>query len=137
MKTYAARTCIDAPVGTVWFVLSRVEAWPDWTPTVTRAEADGPLGVGARVFVVQPRLRPATWTVVEWDPGRTFVWKSGSRCAEVVARHDLRAVGNGTLLTLATSFRGALSPLLAAVWGRIAERYVQEEARRLKARCEG
>ena len=47
----------------VWAVLLDVERWPEWTTSVTRVQRMdlGPLTLGSRTRIWQPRLMPAVW----------------------------------------------------------------------------
>jgi carbon monoxide dehydrogenase subunit G len=69
---------IAATPARVWDVLSDVERWHDWTPSIERITPldDAPLGVGSKVRIEQPKLRPATWKITSWEPGRGFSWES-------------------------------------------------------------
>ncbi len=51
-------------------MLREVERWPEWAPTVTavRPLDDGPLAVGSRVRVEQPRIPPTVYVVTELKP---------------------------------------------------------------------
>jgi len=74
MKTFSITVDIKAPPQRVWAVLSDVEGWPDWTPSVKRVERldAGPLTVGGRARLRQPKLRPAIWQITKVEKGSSF-----------------------------------------------------------------
>ncbi|MBL8924859.1 MAG: SRPBCC family protein [Pseudonocardia sp.] len=131
---------IEVPSPVVWAVVSDVERWPEWTASVSsvRRSRTGPLAVGERVVVSQPRLPTLTYTVTVVDEGRSFTWEAGSAVSRGVGEHVVspRAAG-GCTATLRLTQRGPAARLVGAVLNRITRRYVRMEAEGLKARCEG
>src|SRR5688500_1789373 len=87
---FSITTEVDAPPEVVFAVLSEVEHWHEWTPTVTRVErlddAGAPLALGSRIRIVQPKVPPAEWTVTALEPGRGFRLRSGGENG--VQHHD-------------------------------------------------
>jgi uncharacterized membrane protein len=71
---------IAAPPDRVWSVVVDVDRWPERIPTVDAVERldDGPLAVGSRTRLQQPRLPAGVWTITELTPGRSFTWESRS-----------------------------------------------------------
>jgi uncharacterized protein YndB with AHSA1/START domain len=131
-------TTIQAAPEVVWEVMSDVERWPEWTPTVTRIQRldRGPLAVGSRVHVRQPKLPPATWRISELQPGLSFTWVTRSPGVRVIASHRVEARPGGSQATLSIAFDGLLGPLVGR-WARaLSERYLQLEAAGLKRRSE-
>ncbi len=75
------RIDVEAPVEQVWEVLGEVERRPEWAPTVTsvRRLDGGPLAVGSRVRVEQPRIPATVYVVTELEPSRSFTWVATGR----------------------------------------------------------
>ena len=75
----------------VWEVLSDVEYWSDWTPTVTmvRRLDEGPLRTGSRARISQPRIPETEYVVTELEPGRSFTWVATGPGVLTTARHDV------------------------------------------------
>ncbi len=129
---------IAAPPDVVWGVMSDVERWHEWTASidsVARLDA-GPFGLGSRALVRQPRLRPATFEVTEFNPGRNFVWTTRSGGLEAVADHRVEATPEGTRATISLRFTGVLLILVGWWVRRLTERYFTLEAEGLKRRSE-
>jgi uncharacterized protein YndB with AHSA1/START domain len=130
---------VAAPPDQVWDLIAGVEAWPEWTPSVSRVErlGDGPLGGGSRVRVEQPQQQPAVWTVTEFRPGREFAWESYSPGIRHVARRFVVPLGDrASEVTLEVEATGIGSVLLAPWVARLARRSLALEAAGLKHRAE-
>jgi hypothetical protein len=135
---FAIAVEISAPPDRVWAVMSDVAHWPDWTPTVTRVEPlePGPLAVGQRARIRQPRLPIAVWRVAALEPGRSFTWMTRSPGVEVTARHSVVPTDAGSRAHLALHFGGILGPLVARITRGLNIRYLGLEAAGLRQRCE-
>lgn len=129
---------IDAAPEVVWRVLSEVEAWPDWTPSVrsiVRVDP-GELHVGQRLRISQPRFPPTVWRLTELDAGRSFVWHADGPGARTTATHTVEPVGAGSRATLSLAQRGPLGLLVGALSGGLTRRYLEMESAGLKQRSE-
>lgn len=138
MKSLSTTIDILAPPERVWPIMSDVERWHEWTPSIRKVVRldSGPMGVGSRVRVHQPRLPVAFWQVTEWQPGRYFTWVSRNPGVRVTARHAIEPITGGSRVTLSLQYEGIFGALVARVTRGITERYVDLEARGLKARSE-
>ncbi|HEV2447541.1 MAG TPA: SRPBCC family protein [Candidatus Sulfopaludibacter sp.] len=131
---------IQAPPDRVWEVIRDAERWPEWTASVdsVRLLRGGPLEVGRRALVRQPKLPPAVWRVTELDDGaRFFTWVNRGPGMLLTASHGVEPDGAGSRATLSLRFSGLLGPLLFRLTRALSERYIAMEAQGLKARSEG
>jgi len=130
---------IDAPPLEVFDTYVRVEQWPEWTETVTTVHRldPGPIRVGARTRIKQPKLRQAVWEVTEFDPGRSFTWVSRMPGLVSTARHVVTPAGDGAAVTLTVEQSGILGPVVGPMTKRLTERYLAIEGAGLKRLCEG
>jgi len=139
MRTFSISTDIDAPPDRVWEVMSDVERWHEWTASVTsikRLDA-GDFAVGSRAMIRQPKFPPARWTVVAIEPGRAFTWVSRAPGIRVTARHRVERSGTRSRATLSLEYGGVFGGLMGLLTRDITKRYLELEARGLKARSEG
>ena len=128
---------IDAPIEVVWAVFSDVELWPTWTRSVTSVELiDGPMRLGAKARIRQPRLPTVVWEVTKWEPGRSWTWTAASPGARTEASHVLTASGGQTVAEQSIAPWGPLGRLAAFVWRSLTREYLAMEAAGLKQRCE-
>lgn len=138
MKTFSISIDVLAPADAVAEVMFDVERWPEWTSTVTsvRRLDEGPLRVGSRAAIRQPKLLPAVWTVTAINPGRGFIWITKSPGVTITAGHFAEPTPTGCRATLSLQFSGVLSSLVAALTGGLSERYLKIESEGLKRRSE-
>jgi uncharacterized membrane protein len=125
---------IAAPPERVWEVVADVGRWPERIPTVDEVERldAGPLAVGSRTRLRQPRLPEAVWTVTELTDGRSYTWKSKSRGVTVVAAHLVEPHPDGSRLTLSLRMSGAMAGLGWLLSRKMSQQYVETEAACIK-----
>jgi uncharacterized protein YndB with AHSA1/START domain len=92
--TWTTTRVVAAPAEAAWRVLTDLDAWPRWGPSVQRAELTepGPLRLGARGRVWTPVGVPLPFEVTEFDDGHEWAW----RVAGIPAtRHTVTAHPDG------------------------------------------
>jgi uncharacterized membrane protein len=129
---------IAAPPDVVWAVMSDVERWHEWTASIRsiRLVGGGPLGVGTRAWIKQPRFPPAMWKVTAMEPGQGFTWESGAPGMRVYANHSVQPIAGGTRASLVLYYQGFVGRVLARMTHGITNRYLNYEAEGLKMRSE-
>ncbi|HEY0814390.1 MAG TPA: SRPBCC family protein [Pseudonocardia sp.] len=137
VKIERAATIAASP-DVVWSVVSDVEAWPEWHPACAEVRRldDGPLRMGSKAVIRQPRLPVTTWEVTWWDPPVGFIWVARAPGALTIGEHHVTPLGDGTALRLVIDHSGPLGSVLGLAMYRLTDRYVTMEAEGIKRRSE-
>lgn len=138
MRTFTVSTDIAAPPERVWQVMSDVERWDEWTPSITKIKRldNGSFAVGSRALVRQPKLPPALWKVAAIEPGRSFTWISVAPGLRAIGHHGVEPTATGSRATLLLELQGIFGGIWGRLTRRLTERYLIFEANGLKARSE-
>jgi hypothetical protein len=130
---------VNAPRDVVWAVLVDVETWPQLTDSVTslnRLET-GPLRVGSRASIKQPRLPTSVWTVTELVDHERFTWDTSGPGWRTHAVHDVIPAGPGSCtLHLLMEITGPVGEVMGRLTAGTARRYVGMEAEGIKRHAE-
>lgn len=128
---------IDAPVDVVRDVVMDVGSWPRLTESVSTVELldPGPLKVGSRVRIKQPRLPRTDWTVTEVSEAG-FTYEAKGPGVRTVARHEVTASGPGTVLRLVLDQAGPVGLLIGRLGAGMTRRYLELEANGMKSGAE-
>jgi uncharacterized protein YndB with AHSA1/START domain len=140
MRKFEIVVDIAAPPSLVWPIVRDVERWHEWTASITRITRldQGPLQVGSRAQVEQPKLPKNTFVVTAVEEGRGFTWETRSPGLQGAGHHWIEPIdgGRGSRVTLGVDFRGPLAWLVGRLYGRLTQRYIEMEAEGLKRRSE-
>lgn len=76
MKRLWTRRTIDAPAAVCWELLTDLDRWPEWGPSLRAASLDGDRfergATGTLTPFVGPRL---SFEITEFEPGNRWAWK--------------------------------------------------------------
>ena len=130
---------IEAPQQRVWDVLTDLEAWPRRIETVDAVEllTPAPITTGSRVRLKQPKLPEGTWDITAWDAPSFFEWTQKETGTTSIAGHRVEALGEGrSRLTLTLDMRGLLVPVMAVLYRKLTNDYMNLEAEGMKRAAE-
>lgn len=125
---------IDVDPDTVWSVITDVQSWPRWGPTVSKARVDGDAGLtaGARGTLTTVAGLSLPFEITEFVERRSWAWKvAGVRAT----RHEVIGVPGGCVLSFgAPVWVAGYLPVLAVALPRIG-RMALERARSSRNRA--
>jgi uncharacterized protein YndB with AHSA1/START domain len=129
---------IEATPARVFEVMTDVERWPEWSPSMRRVERldGGAFGVGSAARISQPGAPAAVWRVTALTPDESFEWLTARPGMSMRATHAIRPHDGGCTVTLTVDTSGVLAALLTPLIGGTAAKFVDMEARGLKRRAE-
>jgi hypothetical protein len=99
---------------------------------------DGPgIEAGKRFEIKQPRFPKVVWEVTDVERGVSWTWRQRSPGGTTLASHEVIAQGaDRTLVRQRIDQRGPIGVFVGALTRRLTKRYLDLEARGLKARSE-
>lgn len=119
----------------VWRVLSYIESWPTWVPTITSAKAlDTPRILIGNRFVLSQPLQPATvWRVTRVEANRSFQWQT-ERHGGFEAGHTVIPIPGGAIVQTWLRPQGRMQ-VIWPILRPILRRAISAEMRGLAERC--
>jgi len=136
MLAFEATTTINAPIETVWRVLTQVDDWTNWEPNVTKVEGTVALGNTVTVHTsFSDRAFPVK--VAELVENKKMVWASGMPLGlfKGARTFTLTPVDGGVMVKTREEFTGLLLPLFKGQIGDLQPTFDQF-ADALKAKAE-
>lgn len=126
---------IEAPIDTVWGILSDFERWPTWNKSVSEIQVDGP--VMARTSF---EWKADGWKIVsrleEVDPPRRIAWSGKTFGIRAMHVWDLAAQGSGTQVHTVESFEGPVARLFRGFVRKTLAKSLDQGVAALKAAAE-
>jgi hypothetical protein len=134
---FTTRSTIDAPVASVWAILTDLAAWPEWNTTVTATEGSVVPGGKVTVRVTANPGRAFPVKVTELDAPTRMVWTGGMPLGLFTGTrtYTLVPVGDTTEFTMDEVYRGPLAPMVTRSIPDLAPSF-DEFAQCLRARAE-
>ncbi|MEV8373388.1 SRPBCC family protein [Kribbella sp. NPDC056861] len=125
---------VQAPADRVWAIFSDVAKWPEWTPTITAVERldPGPIHLGAKTRVRQPKLPVAVWEVTELVDGEYFEWVSRAPGIKTTGGHRVESTPEGTVVTATIIQEGPLGWVFGKLYAKLTREYIALEGQSLK-----
>jgi hypothetical protein len=98
---------IEAPLESVWGVLTQVSAWPDWNPDITTAEIEGPVQSGGVIHWETAGMAIPS-TIGEVTPLKKLAWSGETSGIFGIHVWTFAATADGTHVRTEESWEGAL-----------------------------
>ena len=90
---------------------------------------EGPLRIGSRARIHQPKMRTMIWTVTLLQTGREFTWECNTPGIRSIGGHRITLpVTGGVRLDLTVDLVGPLASAAHAFLGKRKQRYIDLEA---------
>jgi uncharacterized protein YndB with AHSA1/START domain len=107
---------LPAPPEYVWPLYTTPKEWPRWSADIEHASIKVPLAVGAKGRCKYRMLPEGEFTIVSFDPPRSFTLDWVTLLTHVRFEHVLTPAGrHGTHVRERISFSGLLAPILGLV----------------------
>jgi hypothetical protein len=126
---------IAADPETVWDVLTRFEAWPEWNPDVKSVAIEGEVAEGTQ-FRWKSGPGTITSTLQQVERPRLIAWKGQSFGLDAFHVWRLEGVNGATLVRTEETFDGLVARLFRRPLRKTLNRALETGLRHLKAEAE-
>ena len=126
---------INADPGTVWGVISAIDAWPSWNPAIKTASLNGPLAEGT-TFRWKAGPGTITSTLRQVTPPQVLAWTGKTMGIKAVHVYRLEPQDGGTVVHTAESWEGLTTRLMHRPMQRQLENALRPGLERLKEESE-
>ena len=131
----AADVLIEAPIETVWSVLSGLERWPTWNKGVSKIKVNGPIQAGTS-FEWAGNGSKIVSRLEEVDPPQRIAWSGKTLGIRATHVWELTEKGSGTLVHTEESFEGLVARLFRGFARKTLAKALTQGVSSLKAEAE-
>jgi uncharacterized protein YndB with AHSA1/START domain len=131
----AAEVTIEAPIETVWSVLSGLENWPSWNKGVSKIKVNGPIQTGTSFEWVGNGSKIAS-RLEEVNPPQRIAWTGKTLGIRATHVWELTKKGTGTLVHTEESFEGLVARLFRGFARKTLSKALGQGISSLKAAAE-
>lgn len=126
---------IDAPIETVWNILSNINQWPLWNKDVKKAEAPNTLTIGS-VFKWYSSGANIHSEIHTLHAPNVIAWKGKSIGVKAIHNWNLKTDGKKTIVYVEESMNGWLCNLMSSLFNKILKEGMQNQLLALKNEAE-
>jgi len=120
-KTQTVKTEIDiaAPPEKVWAILTDINKWHEWSPTINASQGEGAVGSELSITMMSkeagkdgPKYNP---TIIQMDEPAYFHWRAHMLASIVFTNEkivELKKTETGTKVTHTETFKGMMAALM-------------------------
>jgi uncharacterized protein YndB with AHSA1/START domain len=131
----AADVLIEAPIETVWSVLSGLENWPSWNKGAARIKVNGPIKAGTSFEWVGNGSKIVS-RLEEVNPPQRIAWSGKTFGIRATHVWELTQKGTGTLVHTEESFEGLVARLFRGFARKTLAKALTQGVSSLKAAAE-
>ncbi len=131
----SASAFVNAPVASVWGVLTDFKSWPAWNKNVSRMEMKGDIKTGS-TFIWAAQGARILSRIEDLEPPNRIVWSG--RMPGIRAFHvwKFEEKDGGTLVCTKESFEGLLAKILRVIIRRMLSKVLEKDVMALKTEAE-
>ncbi len=137
-KRLTKEMLIHADIEKVYRIWTDIEKWSLWTKSIKQISylKNNGFQVGGRAKVIQPKLSPTVWKIIEIKVHKSFTWETNILGVTIIGEHILDSSSKGTNAKSILTYNGFLANVLCAISRKLTIQYMTLEMEGLKNECE-